>query len=403
MKWIVLLWPRRPEPTDGGAAGSGDSPPQAPLAPVADSALTDAGVLAKWLVPTAAAMFAVLGYVIESAHSSLLGGGISSSAGAGFAAAAADFAYDLPTIAVDLLLACADQRCGRSGTALLAGHGLTLLVALIAVLVALWLSRKRHRATVVWRTMLVPVLLLSLLAGKFIWMDAPVARIENIVIGNPEDVPLGGPSRVRSGGPLSALVDERAALLFKHIVCSRGVQWPRAGPRVDCSGVEGTGHELATGEFAARLIACGLVAWLAWRVARENASRWRLTLCVLSLGTLLTLPYAYGKLLKPTLFELGRVDLATPLSDAVSIERDQRPLSAMLLARRANAVEFLVEGLGRCANEAKYLVTKVWSVSNSQLLAFREISRQDLIAWKFSHEQANVCGDAPPPGSSNLN
>lgn len=367
----------------------------------------DAGLVAKWLIPSVAGLFAVVGYIVQSAHSSLLGGSIVADEGAGYAAAAADFFYDLPTIAADLLLSCLTLSCMNPGQSPLGGHGLPLAIVAALASAAWWLPVLLRGHLSSWSPALAPVLLVVALACKFVWLDAPIARIENVVVAANEgdDARPGWRPPPAGEQAVDRLINARAEALWRHMACSRDPLPPVVGKAtVSCAGIAHKDRRLTEGEFAARFLACALVALLAWKASR-GAAPWRTVLALLGLATLLSLPHAYGKLLKPTIFAYGKVDLAKPLTDALApVGSRPSPLAAIVLARRSAAVDLLVVGSGHCANDGpKYVVTKVWVVPNAQVLSIREIFRRDVIGWKLSNDQEGNCPDAKPPGSTTGN
>lgn len=361
----------------------------------------------KWFVPSLAALFAVVGYVIESAYSSLLGGVGGGSTSLDYAGAAADFAYDLPTIAVDVIFSILDFD-DQQGYLIFVGNGKTLVLLLAIGSLAWWLpwligwfgNSADHRQV----RLIAPMVLMVLLGAKFVLWDAPLLRIESVVVGD-SSVDYASSSWAphdKSGINVDGWIRANASALWGKMVCSRNPSAPPGGGAVfDCQEGLPKDRRLMEEEFSVRFIACLLVATLSWRVARGGRSVWRQGGAICAFATILTLPYAYGKLLKPTVFEFGRIDLAAGVVDALAKQGEsQAPMEGMVLVRRPNAVDFLVEGKGLCANgRGDYLVTRVWSVSNSQLLAVREISRRDVISWKVGHEQSALCLSASPPAA----
>lgn len=378
--------------------------PATEQAPRPQASRMDAGLVAKWLIPSAAGLFAVVGYVIQSAHSSLLGGGIVAGEGSSYSSAAADFFYDLPTIAADGVLSFMTVQQLPLG-----GHALPLSIAAVLVAVVCWFTTgSRCRWTRCTRAA-APVLLVLLLMAKFVWLDAPMVRIDNVVIAANQDGDAMPGWRPPSAGTgvIDRLINDRAESIWRHMACGRNPALPTAEPAtVNCYGLAHLDRRLAEGEFTARLLACVLVALLAWRVGRGGA-RWQTLLSMAGLATLLSLPYAYGKLLKPTIFEYGKVELSPALNAALGQSASvSSPMLAVVLAKRAASVDLLVKGLGQCVNQGDgtgktYVVTKVWTVPNSQVLSIHEIFRIDVIAWKLSQENASNCPDARSPGSDN--
>lgn len=384
-------------------------PPQGPPPsgqardPHEDEAALSIGNLAKWLVPSVAGLFAVIGYVVRTAHASLLGGGIEPAEGSNYAAAAADFLYDLPAIAADLVLSVVGSPWSSGVDSPLGGHGFALGVATLVVSSAWWLPRlsaRLGRPVPRLARLLPPAMLMLALLGRFAWFDLPTARIENVLIaGNDGERASPGwqPACVANGG-VDGWICHRTKALWLHIACSRDpVPPPGAQSTVDCSRFSYRDRRLVEGEFAARLLACAAIALLAWRVGRSGSTR-QTALALLAGFSMLSLPHAYGKLLRPTIFEYGRVELSMPLAQAIS-PGASAPASkdAVVLAKRASAIDLLVVGMGQCVGTGStYLVTKLWTVPNAQVLSVREIFSRDVIGWKLSQDQAANCRDPGP-------
>lgn len=253
--------------------------------------------------------------------------------------------------------------------------------------------------------LLPPTMLMLALVGRFAWFDLPMARIENVLIAGSEGERASPGWQPACIGPSSvdSLICHRTKTLWLHIACSRDpVPPPGIKSTVDCSRFSYRDRRLVVGEFAARMLACAAIALLAWRVGRAGSTK-QATLALLAGFSMLSLPHAYGKLLRPTIFEYGRIELSVPLAQAIS-PGASAPASknAIVLAKKASAIDLLVVGMGQCAgSQSTYLVTKLWTVPNAQVLSVREIFRRDVIGWKLSQDQAANCsGPDPFPGGA---
>lgn len=383
-------------------------PPAQANDPLKDKSALSIGDIAKWLVPSVAGLFAVTGYVVRTAHASLLGGGIESAEGSNYAAAAADFLYDLPAIAADLLLNTVGSPRSGSIDAPLGGHGFALGVAALIVSSAWWVPRlleRLGRPVPRLARLLPPAMLMLALLGRFAWFDLPIARIENVLIAGSDGnraSPGWQPACVGAGS-VDGWICHRTKTLWLHIACSRDpTPPPGTKSTVDCSDFSYRDRRLVEGEFAARMLACAAIGLLAWRAGRSGSTR-QAALALLAGFSMLSLPHAYGKLLRPTIFEYGRVELSVPLAQAIS-PGASAPVSkdAVVLAKRASAIDLLVVGMGQCVGtQSTYLVTKLWTVPNAQVLSVREIFRRDVIGWKLSQDQAANCPGLPAfPGGA---
>lgn len=296
----------------------------------ADPSLT----VAKWLVPTAGILFGLVGYVIDAAHRSLLafptddgrlddGGRVQD---------AAEFLRFLFTLIGDRLLTLASFR-GFS----LGGNGWLLLVCtalVVAVLAANFLrepERKGVRATASVFRHALPLVVVSLITVKFVYFDAPVMRIESVVveIGVPEVAvsralaasapangasgPLTRPLKDRLKGnapaPVSHFVSDRAYALWRLMACSRiGDDSARLGATYTlaagarCNETDDskklvpltnqTAEDTLAGEFDAALWIGALIV-VASAVLLLRRTVQGTALAVIALAYLLTIPYSW--------------------------------------------------------------------------------------------------------------
>jgi hypothetical protein len=408
-------------PAPSGSTGGGES--------ASSSALG----AAKWLIPSVTGLFAVTGYIVRSAHTGLIGREVDFASAPGYAGAAADFLRDLPTVAFDALL-------NADGSVPLAGHGLALLVAALLVSAALVLPRCLRadtRAGAVAAGLPVGVLAL-LLAWKFLLLDAPLSRLEGLVIGTGPAAIQDGPTPwasdpqveqpgdglqvLRPQRTLQRIISDRAECLYRSVATTRlqqdaGVEGRPALPihrGLDCPADAATGTDLQGAEFLARLIACLLTGALAAVVVRQRPPAVS-AVGLLGLASLLTLPYAYGKLLVPSYFEVGRVVLAPALVAAPGLDgpaRKSGAIDAIVLSRRGSGLELLVLASGACPLvdtavptaapvRDTYRVARLWTIPTSQILSVREIHREDVLAWKLRNEFGCTTA-APAPGKQPL-
>ncbi|MEJ8839353.1 hypothetical protein [Ramlibacter sp. AN1133] len=415
---------------------------------------TSALDVAKWLIPGVTGLFAVIGYLVRSAHAGLIGRDVDFASATGYAGAAADFVSDLPPVVIDALL---DLQREFS----VAGHFLELVRAglgvVLVLLIARWARDKNassHDKRLAAVAHYLPVAaLLFLLAWKFLTLDAPLGKVEGVVIGTNLDTlaekeptpwsaeSIRGAAQARvaaaaasAAGTLSAtaagasasasasastpardlpqqhlqrFIAAEADCLYRSIALTRLRQ---AGsdlhtlPGQDvhgCPADNAVGTDVQKGEFVARLMGCALVAVLAVVAVRQRTF-WINAIGVLGLASLLTLPYAYGKLMVPSYFEVGQVLLSESLAKVAlrgPVDASARMIEAIVLSRRGPEIDLLVRipvscpGLrgGGAADTAldsyQFYVGRLWTIPASQILSIREIHREDVIAWKLHNDR----------------
>ena len=354
-----------------------------------------------WLIPSFGALFALIGYVVQSAQRSLLGfptddGALISSTGD-----AADFLRYVLTLVGDRLLGLGSLTWPSMG-----GHGTLLVVcgltaaAVVAWRLSLW-GRNPHRAAA-W---MLGAVMLALLTAKFVVFDAPVMRIEGVIvgIGVPESTPeLDSKPATRSiatrleelsGGHLDKAISARARQVWRLMVCSRvgthplPVEADLVGPG-SCSGSELPGKDtdkaMLTGEFDASLLMGVFIAvpaglLLALRVPLATGAG------LLAMAYLLTIPYAYGKLLKPVNFTYALVRIAPgtlvtakpEVSSAPKVDR----LNAFVLTREGGAVTLLQDVPEACSKNGTSTALRFASFPTAKLVSIEFIYRKDVIEW----------------------
>lgn len=392
------------------------------LAPPADLTLT----VVKWLVPTAGILFVLVGYVIDSAHRSLLafptddgrlddGGRIQDTS---------DFLRFFFTLIGDRLITLA------SGTTFsLGGHWLLLLCSTVVVCAAVlgnFLPEHKHErvrtaATVMNRAL--PCLAVMLVATKFVYFDAPIMRLESVVVGigvpkaavakaelvsNGEKSVLAEHSSKDAGpltkslterlkesspAPIGNFVSDRAFRLWRLMACARiGDETfsPAAtlAQIADCFNNSDKLNKLKAqsileGEFDAGLWMGGLIAMTASALLfRRTASS--TVLAVLAFVCLVTVPYAWGKLLKPVDFSYALIR-GEEKTFLVSSGRGEQPRDvgatyAFVLTQDAGSVT-LLQGVRESCGFGSSIALRFSSVPASKILAIEQIFRLDVIEW----------------------
>lgn len=380
-------------------------PKKAPVRSEASEA--SAATVAKWLVPSASALFIMIGYIIRAAHVSFLGNDFGDVVPVNYPAHAAEFFRDLATVVFDFFAAWWNGDVGMS-----VHSRLELIVAAalgIAGVVLVKFPRKDERL----RFWLIGTTLLFAVCGKFLLFDAPLALIEEVAVAGAW---TAEPVRnmASSNAPWSAAAAEvddvswravgnnnfiarRSQQLWKQMKCRRmGASMNSVAskgyadvlssttPLSKCSGGDGTRDE-----FVMQVVTTGLIGALAYMAFRSHR-RTLIISGVLAFFYCLTLPYSYGKLLKSTDFQYGRIEFAEPVGAIVRKNLRSNGVNGMVLGSGQGMVSFLIMNEDYCPGDNKletYREAKIWTVAANQVLDVREIYREDIIRWKIIREK----------------
>ncbi len=390
--------------------------------------------IAKWLVPSVTVLFGVVGFVAQSAQDGLLGLGASTDSSR-YISSAADFVVAVIAAIVGVVTALfAFTQVSIAGFFWgLIGATLATACVLLLPSVAHGLRLDRSAFYHRYHAYLVPALAVVLLLFKFLVFDAPLLKVENVILGSwshgTDSPDLGQTFAERLQHGTESLVSARTERLWSEIVCSRigdSIGPTKVNvPNVTClpGGLAANQHAL-NGEFLAQLWLMSLIAILALAILRSAAAQhFMLALAVLSLLYALTLPYAFGKLMKSTYYEYGRVRLAPTMAVPADQLRPQPnstpaqsggaatsatgagaqqqmtqalavPLRALILSRGSASTDLLVAKRRSCGTQpgTSERVSQS-SLSPSQVLSIEEIYRQDVITWATLHQHACQAGN----------
>jgi hypothetical protein len=402
-------------PVSTRRSGEGGAPRQPAAAPAEGEPRDSADLsFAKWLIPTFGVLFALVGYTVRSAHSSLLGfpvGEESAAATGGYTADAADFLRYVLTVVGDGVLSIATTQGVPIG-----GHGLLLAACAAVLALAIALPRSRYAGPLRERAALVLVLtVLAIVSVKFVVFDAPLSRIENAIVGEgvapstnpqkgaPETQSLLSRLRDQQGGRLEAAIAGRAGDLFRLLVCGRVAQLPNnpefAGDR-KCAEDTAASAAALHGEFNAILIFGLLIGIGAWALLRQRTPA-ATAVGLLAFAYLLTIPYAYGKLVKPVDFAyaLVRIDPGSK-AGAQPVESN-----GFLISRSGADVTLLAAVDEDCSNSktVKRRALRFSSLPLSKVVSIERIYLRDVLTWAVLNEVDCPALDtpvapAPPPG-----
>ena len=397
--------------------------------------------LAKWLAPSVAATLAIIGYVSQSAQEILLGLAPADDGGLKYAKSAGQFLTDSLGSLVQAGVSLFDFKLvalgGHAGllftTTVLVGLTFALRLPLAARGLEAPDAARSGPASFLraairwWAKWGALLLLLVLIAAKAWWLDAPLQPLSNIVLS---DVVVGEQAQAGdadshqnieqrltaasdSTEPTERIIARRAASVWGDLICSRvgpeaNNQQISPGVRDTCRLSRAASLAELRGFFLAQLWLGAAIALCATDVLRRHTGGVAgVSLALLAVLYLLTVPYAHGKLLRSTYFDLGRLRLTSVLAEAAPAT-DRPPAAApaagsgamveygLLLARDASGVSVLTTTSVACPNRNQGAEVTMSSISPSQLLAVDHIYRQDVIAWAFLNTQ-RCPHSAPPP------
>jgi hypothetical protein len=355
----------------------------------AESAATNA---AKWLVPSVTALFVAIGYVIRSAHIALLGADFSYVTPEHYTGDAGDFLYSVIGSLFDFIAAL-----GAPKQPVFAGlhrevWALSALILVCALLTAFARSRRRR-----WG---ITIALAVCVAAKLCLFDAPLALIENKAISFAPAPPgtsaqdVTGSTKFRA----SVLIQGRSDQLWKEMRCKRldrdnqalggeaGISERHAKLLQSC-----TPGDPVRDEFILQIISTSVIIALAIIGIRTGDAALNIA-SVLALLYCLTLPYAYGKLLKPTTFQYGKIQFDDKLGPDATTSLGKEAY-AIVLGNGPGGLSFLVMTTNKCPG-GEQQAARIWTVNSGNIMAVKEIYRKDVITWKMLNESDCI---APPP------
>jgi hypothetical protein len=365
-------------------------------------------------VPSTAELFLAAGYVVQSAQDSLLGVPAPSDFPNSYFIDAANFTRD----ALLILLQRISDVGANAWDALTLHHSwLVILTGLLVVTV--FIARRVDLAKRRIALRGVQVLVIVTILSKFLLLDAPLLRVEGL-IANPQGSTLaedqscwslltivrlqpGATPRTAWHCPVrtTSLIEDKTEDLYDTIVCARLGSTPAeigaAAKTIDKFALS----PVCTGSQAATLptqvqdaFICNLLVGLAivlcvLGLARTGThSRITILLEVISTIYLLSIPYSYGKLLKPTLFQFGVIRMSPPLSaDYLKqgyIVGGSDTMAGLLLSKGPGSSTFLVPIQKSCGTDYDKMpktIGYMWEfdIPTSQILAFEQLSDKDVI------------------------
>jgi hypothetical protein len=380
--------------------------------PSAADEATASSLLAKWLIPSVAILFGVVGYVVQTAQESLLGVQSAAHEGSAYLNSAADFVRDAVVQLLSSPLHFASHRPWL------------LLFSVIVTALAIVATSSRRLRTRFGRRRVVAVAAFAILlvvGVKFLMMDAPLLKIQNLanssdnacwtLIAQENSRPLPCPAKMAAKGA-EALVWSESSQIAGEIVCSRiedakalpeaisrsvACQPPKKGQNQQQKMVQN--KTALTDEFICNLVIEIVTIAAALVVFRRAGHNFGATMaCLLVLFYGLSAPYAYGKVGMTQLFDAGDARIRPDLKASYTAEdpkmiMGEDRLKGIILEKDAGGVSILVMREGGCplnpdGTPAPSQVRASSSyLSRDQLLSFDQLEKVDLILWLASQQR----------------
>ena len=343
------------------------------------------GIL-KWLIPSIGALCAIIGFVVESAHQSLLGLDFGDLGVRQYAWSAAQFfreilssfltAWFLPDFFVPAI-----------------NSELILLTVSLLVLVVIALRNWLLLPSPL-RSAKLALGVLILISGWSFWtVELPATRIENLLGRGANDIERTLKPRVHASDiELSLLA--RSAALYELIACERNSSKKNDELKLKCT----TDRNYRTDAIKLFMISVGLgfsfaaIALMVWR--RLDFPAVALVLAPLTFYQLLAPAYLYGKFIKPTIYDSVLVQLKTSVALVPKLPPSHKPkdtgqtsndrlLTAIVLTKDDRLLTLYVNQLLECSGYQPIYEWVLWRIAIGEVVLVREIVSLDVLSERM--------------------
>lgn len=240
-----------------------------------------------------------------------------------------------------------------------------------------------------------------MIAVKFLALDVALARVTNVVVGDPEKIdfttgkplPLGA----QNGTWTASRVDGYATSLGNSIRCSRvNPDMAKLNAALQAAPECALGKQYNAnrliGTYNAHLAMMALIFIAAGMVLHFRPGRIERMLALLGILYGLSIPYAYGKLIDSTFFDFGVVHLTptVPVEGAGPAPTQQ---SAVILARGSGGASLLILQRNECPGSdpkdptRNALIARRW-IAQSGFASIEQIYSTDVIKWAVSNARS---------------
>lgn len=359
--------------------------------------------VAKWLVPSVTALFLVIGYVIHASHQALLGLDFEYPGTTESISATAEYLRHLVVTFVEFavrpgvfwsswweiaLIAClpllglvlaAVKRARR----LLAAEGPSALDLQVS---------NTDRA-------LMGIGVIVVTFGSVALYELPLTRIEQALVRGPTSLESRlAPVAISTYSVPERQISDRARSIWQDMVCLRvgehAVGFLSTGLNIKCGeGAQKTHKQRIDNFYLQNALIKVVVATVSLSLFfRARTIPFTVVNGLILIYCVLSIPYAYGKLVHSTEVERGRIYFKSPIIETSS-EGADTPLGAQA-GNKGNVLAALI--LSRGQENMKLYVSKevpclsptgprhqyewrVWEGSNTEILAIKDIERRDII------------------------
>jgi hypothetical protein len=393
-----------------------DIPPP-PEKPEADTK----SALTAWLIPSAAVVFAAIGYIAQAGQQSLLGVETADRNNEAYINTAADFFRDSVMRLLDLPTALSRHP--------LLNHPVLLSLTLVMIggsVAALLRAnfRKRYGASAIVTSVACAIALAVIL--KFLMLDAPLLRIQDLVSnGNScwslavqgAHAPANCPEVAAATGP-DLWIWQEAGEIMGEMVCSRVIDVPekRFRPLIAQSAactrpvnemqgksatLDANKTVLADEFLCALLLEVITIAGAVILLGHSKNNRAAIAVSLLAILYGLTTPYAYGKVGLTPLFNFGEARISDDLEDSYGLEKpsivnfagdatSRGWVAGTMLHKDGAGISLLTIRRWNCPAHGGVIQTQnrasLSYIPQPQLLSFDQIRQDDLITWLINNQ-----------------
>ena len=355
--------------------------------------------VAKWVIPSVGALAALVGFVAESAHQSLLGVELGDRGAAAYIWSTGQF---VRTVAGAISSLSFLRQLSYTHLPL----ELWLLLSTVVVGSVLYGVRRLKGPDVrlpFWARFVFTSMLAAILTWRLLAIEIPLARVENLLVGGARAVEVALDYETATG--IEKLVLKRSVAFYSFLRCARQQDAKVPHLRITCERQrdyesESIGLMLITICAGIAMLAVAALLWP--HVSDTTAVVFFLPM---ALYCCLGPAFVYGKLVKTPSFESALIQVKTALEQmpaqtafsghSAVANSTGRLMTAIILGHDDKMLSLYVSQSKPCgASESTYEWVP-WQVPISEVVAVREIQTLDVISERF--KQLPCPDSALPP------
>ena len=359
-------------------------PRQHILQPVRPSVPPDdsAAAMAKWIVPSVGALVAILGFVVESAHQSMLGIDFGDLGVRGYVWSASQFTRDLLALLVSAMFVPQFEAIGSD-------VDWWLCVCALLLLPAVWWQGAAP-APGRWQLARSPRLALAVLSAlclaRAVAIDFPSTRVENLLGRGANSIEQNLKPAAHAGA-VEIVMLKRSRSLYDLTRCER-VQ--KLGLRDQRACLPAKNYRQANERLFLEGVMLSAVFLLVARMLWGRVSSFAAValLAPIIMYASLAPAYYYGKFIKPTIYDSATVQVRTDITAMPRMAKagagaEGKVINAIVLARDDKLLTLFVSQEMGCGAAPSTYEWVPWKFSASEIVLLREIAGLDVMAEKL--------------------